>query len=776
MQFVYTALTWGFLLALVPLAIHLINMMRHHRVRWAAMDFLLASYKKHRKWIWLKQLLLLLMRMAAVALVVAMLAKLVSRNQWSALLGSKATHHFVLLDDSYSMSDRTGAATAFDAAGQVMARIAAEAGQSDFQHKFTLLRYSQALSNGSAGGNGQDKPADTLLDFNAETVDANFDVRLEEKRRGFEVTELSIGPTAALQLIRQFVTDATQDQNIVYVLSDFRAIDWEAPTAAKEALKQLQASGAEVRFVRCVRNAQANLGIEAIEPTGDTRAAGVPLFVNVTVRNHGDQAVRRVQVKLRTTFFDASQLNTAAPQANVGVSEDLPVVLIDEIPPGETATERVQVYFPAPGQHVVEATLPDDPIAADNHRFSVIDFPAGEPVLVIDGNAQQRNAFYLTSAFEPGARANTGIRPEVQSPDYLRDTTAAALQRFRTIYLLDVPQLDARGVKNLEAYVRGGGGLGIFLGPNVNYASYNSTLYRAGQGLLPAPLDREDELLADPIEHKPDIEAERHPIFAPLLDEQNPLIRLVNIERYVRVPASWQPAKDGTARVLARLRNLAPLAIEQAYGEGRVVLFTTTAAPDWNGWANDPTFVVLALKLQSYLARPPASDQARRVGTPIVVELETSRYRPEVKFLVPGPRAGNRIVIERATAPPTDATTFTVAVGQSPTSPTGIGETGRAGYYDAWPTTLEGQVTPRRLALNVEPREGHLALLEPSAITSKLAPAKIEFSHFDDDLGVTGDAGNNLSLPLLGLLVALLLGEQLLAYSASYHSLPQMVH
>src|SRR6188508_2441246 len=107
MQFVHSALTWGFLLALVPLAIHLINMMRHRRVQWAAMEFLLASYKKHRQWVWLKQLLLLLVRMAAVALVVAMLARLVSRNAWSALLGGKATHHFVLLDDSYSMSDRT---------------------------------------------------------------------------------------------------------------------------------------------------------------------------------------------------------------------------------------------------------------------------------------------------------------------------------------------------------------------------------------------------------------------------------------------------------------------------------------------------------------------------------------------------------------------------------------------------------------------------------------------------------------------------------------------
>src|SRR5258708_36151973 len=101
MQFVHSALTWGFLLALAPLLIHLINMMRHRRVQWAAMEFLLASYKKHRTWIWLKQLLLLLARMAAVALVVAMLAQLKTRDQWLAIFGGPGTHPHIVLHDSF---------------------------------------------------------------------------------------------------------------------------------------------------------------------------------------------------------------------------------------------------------------------------------------------------------------------------------------------------------------------------------------------------------------------------------------------------------------------------------------------------------------------------------------------------------------------------------------------------------------------------------------------------------------------------------------------------
>ena len=130
MQFIHQPLTWGFFLVLLPLLIHLINLMRQRRVEWAAMEFLQQAYKKRRNWIWLKQFLLLLARMLAIAAAVAMLAKLVTREQWSSFFGGKSTHHYVLLDDSLSMGERLGGGTAFDRAvsvvGQLLAQISAD--------------------------------------------------------------------------------------------------------------------------------------------------------------------------------------------------------------------------------------------------------------------------------------------------------------------------------------------------------------------------------------------------------------------------------------------------------------------------------------------------------------------------------------------------------------------------------------------------------------------------------------------------------------------------
>ena len=173
----------------LPILIHLINLMRHRKIEWAAMEFLLASYKKHRTWIWLKQLLLLLARMAVVVLVVAMLAQPKTRDQWLAIFGGRVTHHFVVLDDSYSMSDRVAGASAMDAAKQVIQAIVGRAIQEDTQQKLTLIRYSQARSSG-----GATMADDRAADFNAEPIDSNFDVTLERKLRTLDVTQLSVGP------------------------------------------------------------------------------------------------------------------------------------------------------------------------------------------------------------------------------------------------------------------------------------------------------------------------------------------------------------------------------------------------------------------------------------------------------------------------------------------------------------------------------------------------------------------------------------------------------
>ena len=61
--------------------------------------------------------------MLAVAAVVLMLAQPLLRNRWGALLGGAKTHHVVLLDDSFSMSDHWADTTGFDIVGKYIFHV-----------------------------------------------------------------------------------------------------------------------------------------------------------------------------------------------------------------------------------------------------------------------------------------------------------------------------------------------------------------------------------------------------------------------------------------------------------------------------------------------------------------------------------------------------------------------------------------------------------------------------------------------------------------------------
>ncbi len=68
------------------------------------------------------------------------------RHQWSGLLGGTKTHHVILLDDSFSMSDHWNDTTAFAEAKRVIERIGAEAARNVQPQVFTLLPFSHAMA------------------------------------------------------------------------------------------------------------------------------------------------------------------------------------------------------------------------------------------------------------------------------------------------------------------------------------------------------------------------------------------------------------------------------------------------------------------------------------------------------------------------------------------------------------------------------------------------------------------------------------------------------
>jgi hypothetical protein len=309
----------------------------------------------------------------------------------------------------------------------------------------------------------------------------------------------------------------------------------------------------------------------------------------------------------------------------------------------------------------------------------------------------------------------------------------------------------------LEKYVAAGGGLGVFLGEHTDVKFFNDVLYRGGKGLFPAPLARPAELLVDRLEPAPDLEVEGHFIFRVFAGKRNPFIQTISIERYFAVSPEWRPAADSTVRVLARLRGGEPLVVERRLGKGRVVAFLTTAAPAWNNWASNPSFVPLVLDLHAYLTDKEGEPRSSVVGAPLQVSVDPARCLPAVRFAAP----------EGAAVP---ATTITASRGADGTLTATFLDTDVAGFYEARLAHADNTVETRRFAVNVDPAEGDLQIINGRQLASRLEGVKYQYAEAATFQAAASDAaGYDFTEPILYGLILLLIGEQILAWSASYH-------
>lgn len=733
MSFLFQSLlTIGLPLIAVPLVIHLINLRRHQRVEWAAMDFLRESQKRNKKWIVLKQLLLLLLRTAAVALVVFMLAGPVIRSGWAGLFGRGVTHHLILLDDSYSMADRWDETSAIDEARRAVAQILEQARRQSANQIVTILRFSEAKTLAAGAGPAIDR----------RPLDAQFQADLDKLLADLAASESDAGPLEALQAATRLPEPAIDEKRIAYVVTDFRRRQWQEPAQLRQLMGRLRERVGDLLLVQTVYAERPNLAITGLAAEGGVPAAGVEGWIELTVANYGDAPAAAVTVACEQ---DGARL---------------PAVEFDEIPAGETVSRRFRATFPEAGPHQLVARLESDALEPDNVRYFAADVPESIPVLVIDGSPQGDDGRYLAAALDPGGRRAAGWAPRVEPPSFLRQH--AELARFAAIALLDVPRLDDAEVAALESFVRAGGGLAIFTGGQVQRPFYNERLYRDGEGLLPAPLSVPTQLLRDSQSVDPDVLVTDHPVFRVFAGQRNNFLATAKVNFYYALDPEWSPPDEGTVRVIANLRNGAPLAIEKQLGEGRVVVHLGKLSPQptelgvWSNWSLNPLFPVVANELVGYLSNAQRRGESRGVDQPVQITLPEADFLPEARIRPPDAAAGAEVAV----VPAAKDGQYEITAPQPPHS--GVW-TFELKARDAKPAT-------RYAAVNIAPGEGDLHVLPREELATLLRGVDHRFALASEFVESADDlAGVRLADALLYTLAGVLVVEQLFAVSASYH-------
>ena len=726
MSFLFPTLLWvGLPLIAVPVLIHLLHRGRQERLPWAAMQFLVESQRKYQRWVNLKQLLLLLARMAVVAVVALLVAQPLLRASWAKLFSQRPVYHLVLLDDSYSMTDHDQTQSAWSSALAVLDRlVAVTAAQSQSGH-LTVIKFSDVLRTS--------QPESKLHES---SITAESSERLRTQIASWRPSETDAQLIDALMAgIEHVNRQPPQREVILHVLSDFRRRDWEDSSAIVRHLETLADKLAGIELVQCAGPPKENLAITELAIDAGVEAADVEMWFRLSVKNYGADRADQVTVDI---------VQDGRPQTAVSLGR---------IPAGQSITKRFRATFAGAGDHWLAAQLEPDAVELDNARYYAAQLPAHQRVLLVDGSSDGQEAAFLATALAPGGRARTGWETVVETPTGLARYND--LSSFAAVALLSVPRLSSEALDRLESYVQAGGGVWITADDTVDREYYNAELFRDGQGLLALPLKFPAELEPRTAEADADLVVGSHSAMRVLSGNRNDYLQLANVRMFYETRGQ-QEADPAEVRELATLRNGAPFLVERRLGRGVAISQFGRLSPiptrvgSWSNLAVNPAFPVLANEITAYLARSGARRPLFLVGQRVRSDSSQSRG----------------LSLSQVSALPNE----TRAAALTPMDANGqLWQSGLFQLNESQPKTSN---PPSLLAVNVAPHEGDLAQLTREELDSRLGElaSKVELWTADQltARGETSSTGRLVDV-LLVAVMGLLVSEQALAYWASYH-------
>ncbi len=410
--------------------------------------------------------------------------------------------------------------------------------------------------------------------------------------------------------------------------------------------------------------------------------------------------------------------------------------------------------FETPGDHVIEARLGADLLDVDNHRWLALPVKDHLRVLCVDGKPAGSGmggsglggaTDYLALALDPergDAQGRQLVKPDVIAESALLEYD---LSRYDCVFLANVGQFTASEARVLDAYLRQGGGLVIFLGDQVLAERYNRELGLDGPTkLLPATIGEivaEAQYRFDPLDY-------RHELINPFSGRENSGLLTTPVYKYFRLKVP----PDSPAKVALAFEGGDPAIVEQPVHRGRVILVATegslssvdpaTKSP-WTTLPAWPSFVPLVQEMLSLAVSGQSRERNVEVGQPLADTVEAAAAQLPLSIYLPDGRHEElRIAVDA------EGGRWSFA------------DTSQSGLYLAKignPVTREEE-----FAVNLDTSESNLARVDADELPKQFVTGPQ--ADLDDAAAVTVSRHSNLNKILLYTVLGLVFAETFLAW------------
>ncbi|RKU19612.1 hypothetical protein C6500_10610 [Candidatus Poribacteria bacterium] len=544
MAFLNPLFLFGLLATGIPLVIHLWNRRRVVTIDFSSLIFITAAHRENARRFQLRQFLILLLRMAIIALIALALARPFLTLGLPVASVRAKTDVIIVLDNSYSMAYQDINGVRLDKAKTLAVDI------------IDTLRHG-------------DRAALILMSDIPKPVFRQLTPDIESVIAAINDTETSYRTTnvqPSLELAHEILTESEQLNKEIYLISDFAENGW------KNWNRLPNRSGARISLIPVAEGEAHNISIKEIRPSNQLIGVDLPFQLNVTTVNH---SVAPLDQNILTLFIGGEKQKTMS--FSVAANESLNTTLT--------------YNFSTPGTHIGYLTLTDDRLNIDNQRYFALDALGEVRVLCVGEQTE-----YLTLALNPHTDSRQPSVISHQQRDFLstrrsstvsdsRPLTADTLSRepiearailptqctpdefvtfpledYDVIVLADVPTMSRQMSAQLQEFTRQGKSIIVFVSNRSNVASYNES----GNVWLPARLG--SSLKWTPPQRVQAYEA-THPIFDIFPSEGFSIQYAPQFYNGITL----QPSSG--SNVIAHFGDDTPFLVERSQGASTVLLY-----------------------------------------------------------------------------------------------------------------------------------------------------------------------------------------------------------
>ena len=571
----------------MPVIIHLLNRRRVRRIKFSSLEFLTELAKRRMRKINLRRILILVLRTLAVVFLVTAFARPTLKSAAFLLPGKAPKNVVICLDASYSMGVHKERGTAFTEAKKIAGAIAEQAGKHD---AINLVLFSDR--------------ADAQLEQGTKNKSL-IKSAIDKAQITAETTSIQRAIDRAYELIDRGDISGGE----IYVVSDFRY-------NADSTLAGGQRDRRDVRvfFVPVFDEDVDNVSIDRVLVPRKLLRPGEVIRVGVAVTNH-------------------SQQNPVSFPLEMTVDGRRKAEKVINLSPGASTTVTFPISFIEWGSYHCSVTKNRDRLPIDDDRHFLLEVSKSVPVTLIRGRRRLDGGsgtaagavsgragaggiggaagfFYLEKALNP--RATGDAEFTVRTIDE-KDITASSLPNRGVVLWVNPQQLQSKRLALLERYVKGGGGLMIFLG-NGDRRLLQDKRFREFVGIR-AATERSNQAKKGYTSFQQD-----HPVFSIFNEEELELLTRTRLRSYIAVRGVSPDS------VLAYVAGGDPALWECARGRGRILVFA--AAPDLESGdvPLSPMFLPLVHTSVYYLASAGVAHrrQENPVGRPLFFDAPQS--------------------------------------------------------------------------------------------------------------------------------------------------------